>query len=282
MSLQRRGIAGDIRFIYHYVLLRNMEMIAKISKGSKMDQVYLPKNRIGMPIGQFVIIALLENKIQQKKAFKPYFYNVKNLEPLKLEIIEKIFNALEDTTPENIIITGSFLERGFRFNDIDVLVVNEEKIDYQRIKEKIEEITGIKGHIILLNAKTLISGLSTDPLYNMMLSKCVSKNRLIFNVKRKMDYKILDYQLLKSKTLIDNFDFLNGAEKYYLTLNMISILLFIKNKKISKDKVNKVIEKVFSIKIAELKENIIEKGKYVKKYLETYNKIFNLIMKEIK
>ena len=71
-----------------------MELIAKISKGSNMDQIYIPKNRTGLPIGQYVIIAPLEKELAKKQKFKPFFYNVSGLEPLKLEIIESIFNWL--------------------------------------------------------------------------------------------------------------------------------------------------------------------------------------------
>ena len=260
-------------------------MIAKISKGSNMDQVYIPKNRAGLPIGQYVLITSLEKSLEERQdagSFKPLFYNVQDLEPLKLEIIRGIFNIFGKISPENIIVTGSFLEPGFKFNDIDILVIKDEKIDIKFLAAKIENTFGIKSHILCLSNKALASGLSTDPLYSLMLSRCVSKNRIIFNVKRTIDYKLLDFQLLKSKTLIDNFDILNGEEKYYLLLNMFSILIFIKNEKLSREVVNKNIESIFDIKIKEIKDNVIEKAKFIKKYAEIYNQTFNIIMENIK
>lgn len=259
-----------------------MELIGRISKGSKMDQIYLPKNRTGLSNGQYVLIAPLENKFKEKQEFKPFFYNVRNIVPLKLMIIENIFKIIEETNPENIIITGSFLEDGFKFNDIDILLINETEIDIKRLKEKIENEIGIKTHLILINTKTLILGLSTDPLYSLMLSKCMSKKRIIIKAKRIINYKLLDFQLLKSKILIDNFDILNGEEKYYLALNMISILLFMQNKKLSKKIVNYNIEKILNVKIEDIKQNLIEKDKFIKKYDETYGKTFNTIMENIK
>lgn len=258
-----------------------MEIIAKISKGSKMDQIYLPKNRPGLATGQYVMIIPLENKLKRKE-LKLNFYSLNNLEPLKIEIAEKIFNIIEEISPENAIITGSFLEKGFKFNDVDILIIKEEKIDRNRLKDKIENAIGIKAHIIALNYKTLLLGLSTDPLYSMMLSKCISTKKIIFKLNKNIDYKLLDLQLLKSKTLIENFDILNGDEKYYLTLNMMAILLFIQNSKLSKELVNNCIEKEFNIKIDEIKENIIEKARFIKKYKEIYNKTFSLIMRNIK
>lgn len=258
-----------------------MELIGRISKGSKMDQIYLPKNRAGLSNGQYVVITPLENKFKQKEKIRPFFYNTKSIAPLKLMIIENIFRIIDEIKNENIIITGSFLEKGFKFNDIDILVIKEEKIDLKRLKEKIENEIGIKTHLILIDNKTLISGLSTDPLYILMLSKCISKKRIIIKEKRMIDYKILDFQLLKSKTLMDNFDILTGEEKYYFILNIMAILLFIQNKKLSKESVNDNIEKVFGIKIDEIKQNLIEKDKFIKKYSKIYNKTFNTIMENI-
>jgi len=44
-----------------------------------MDQIYIPKNRMGFNIGSHVIIKLLE---QEKPIEKPYFYNVSSIEPV--------------------------------------------------------------------------------------------------------------------------------------------------------------------------------------------------------
>ena len=195
-----------------------MELIAKISKGSKMDQIYLPKNRIGLATGQYVLVSQLNNIIKKEKEFRPFFYNLKDIAPIKLQIIKQIFINLEALNPENIIITGSFLEQGFHFNDIDIILITKNKPEIREIQKNLESQLKIKIHLLVLNNKSLTEGLSKDPLYEMMLSKCVSKERLIYNAERDIDYKILDYQLLKSKSLIDNFDILNGNEKYYFLL----------------------------------------------------------------
>ena len=246
-----------------------------------MDQIYLPKNRYGLMNGQYAVITPLETKFKEKEDFKPFFYNTKNIEPLKLMIIENIFKIIEEINQENVIITGSFLERGFKFNDIDIIAIKEENINIERLRKKIEFAIGIRAHIILISSKTLLLGLSIDPLYSLMLSKCISKKRIIFKIKRKFDYKILDFQLLKSKLLIDNFDILNGEEKYYLILNMMSIFLFIQDKKLSKEAVNGSIEREFNVKIEDIKQNMVEKNKFIKKYEIIYNKAFNMIMENL-
>jgi len=253
-----------------------MEIISRISKGSKMDQIYIPKNRSGFSIGSYVIIKSLEKK---KITEKPYFYNIKYIEPIKLEIINKIINIFDkNCVYENIIFTGSFLDKGFNFDDIDIILIGEDKLN---IKKIIESKIGIKAHIILLNNKILMKGLETDPIYQMMLSKCIAKKRFIYKVKHKMNYKLLDLHLLKSKTLIENFDILDGNEKYYLTRNLISIFLYLKNKKISKEIVDNEIKKIFNVNIKEIKQNILG-NKFLKRYKDIYEKTFNEIMKGIK
>jgi len=259
-----------------------MEIISKISKGSLMDQIYPPKNRIWIKTGQYVIISPIEEELRKNIKFRPFFRGITCIEQLKLTIIKNIFDILEKENPENIIVTGSFLDKGFKFNDIDLILVKKDNVNLIKLRKKIEDEFGIQSHIIQIDNKSLIYGISTDPLYNVMLSKSLSKKRMIIREKRRIDYKILDLNLLKSKSLIDNFDVLNGEEKYYLALNMVSILLFIQNKKLSKKIVEDYIEEVFNTEIKKIKYNLIEKTKFMKKYKEIYEKTFNLIMENVK
>ena len=62
---------------------------------------------------------------------------------------------------------------------------------------------------------------------------------------------------------------------------MFSILIFMQNKKLSKEIINKAIEKEFNINVDEIKNNTLDK-KFIKKYMQVYNKTFNMIMENIK
>ncbi len=263
-----------------------MEIIGKISKGSRMDQIYLPKNRENLSIGSYVLIKPLESEFQLKqKDEKLYFYNISSIEPIKLEIIKQIIASIKKLIKnyENIIITGSFLDKGFNFNDIDMLIISEGKINLNMIEKAIEDKIKIKIHIIALNNKTLVEGLSTDPLYQIMLSKCVVKKRFVYKSKRRINYKILDLHLLKSKNLIDNFDVLNGNEKYDLTRNLVAISLYLEKRKIGKEEVDRKIMEYFNLKdIKEIKQNILNKTTFIKKYKLLCNNTFNEIMQRIK
>ncbi|MBS3066601.1 hypothetical protein J4205_02140 [Candidatus Pacearchaeota archaeon] len=267
-----------------------MEIIGKISKGTNMDQIYISKQRDGMPIGEYVLIKPItideKIKIEEKKKQKYYFYGVKEIEPIKLKIIKEIFNVISKINDkiDNVIITGSFLDEGFKFNDIDILIMSNSNIDHSIINNRLKNLTGVKTHLIILTNKELLAGISTDPLYQSMLSKCVSMRRIIYNIDNKVyriNYKLLDLQLLKSKIVLDSFDYLNGAEVYYYLYNLISIYLFLKNKRITKSEVENKIKNLFGDK-DKIKSKIIDKKEFLREYKVIYHELFSVIMDNIR
>jgi len=248
-----------------------MVIISKVSKGTRMDQIYIPKNRAGLPIGTYVLIKPLAT---EPKEINLFYYNIKNLEPIKVQIIKEIFKTIEQ---QQVIITGSFLNQGFNFRDIDVLIITEQSINKQELENKL----GIKLHLITINKKTLIKGLAIDPLYRGMISRCVSKSRLIFNIKPKINYKLLDLHLLKSKLLIENYNQLTGNEKYKLIRNLVSIHEFINKEKIKN--IDNEIDNYFGKKTVEkLRQNILAREEIQKKYKTLYTQVQNKIFEGIR
>ena len=251
-----------------------VELVGKVSKGTRMDQIYIPKNRESIPVGSYVVIKPLE---REKKEVKLFFYNVDKLEPVKVEIIKELIRIVDKhSVNENIIITGSFLDRGFRFNDIDILIIGGEIK-----KELLEKKIGIKVHLISITNKALVKGLGTDPLYRIMLSRCISKKRLIYKTKTRVNYKLLDLHLLKSKPLTDDFDLLNGNEKYEMVRNLIAIKRFVNKKGVNKDIVDSEISKLFG-SVKDIKDNIAKKNDFIRKYKKIYSETENLVLKCIK
>lgn len=260
-----------------------MEIVAKISKGSKMDQIYIPKNRIGLGVGSYVLVKSIEQT--DKKVEKSYFYNVPFIGSVKVEIANEIFDFIskEIGECENVIITGSFVDEGFGFDDVDVLIVSSRKINEEIVRKKLAREIGIEAHVIILDNKSLIEGMATDPIYQMMLSKCIARKRFVYKIGRKINYKILDLHLLKSRVLIDSFDVLDGNEKYDLVRNLISIYLFLLGRKVGRIEVDKEIKKIFGLGDAEeIKLNMLDKERFLKKYQKIYRESFDKILKGIK
>jgi len=253
-----------------------VKLVSKVSKGTRMDQVYLPKLRPpGFSVGDFVEIVPTKRK---KRSF--FTHGVSSLETIKNLVKDELFDYFEQI--DNVIITGSFLEQGFKFNDVDVVLVNNTKID-KSWENYFQKKLGIDIHFTNLNRKTLQQGLQTDPLFQMMMSKYIAKKREIFQFKNQFNYKLLDLHLLKSKTILESFAGLTGKEKYDLTRNMIAIQLFLKKEKLSGDIVDKEIERSFGKgTIHKLKENMVEKEEFLNKFKAGYEQTFKKIMAGLK
>ena len=241
-----------------------------------MDQVYLPKSRPpGFAVGSFVeLIPTLKEKVPF------YTHSLLHIEPIKIQIITEIFNYFEYA--DNVIITGSFLEKGFNFSDVDVIIVDNLKPDKTWEEHFLEEL-GVKVHIICINRDSLVKGLSTDPLFQMMLSKYISKKRELFRIDYYFNYKLLDLHLHHSKTLVDGFDFLSGKEKYNLTRNLFAIKLFMDGGRVSLEQVDLAIEHAFGKGTVEkLKNNLIEKKSFLPRFKNIYTQTFKTIMAQVK
>lgn len=242
-----------------------------------MDQIYIPKNRDGFAQGTFVLI----RPIKKPSSEKLFFYNLPKLEPIKISIIKQAFQTIEKAVDfENIFITGSFLEPGFKFNDIDILIISEKKLNTNNLENKLKKEIGPDFHLIELNMKTLLKSIETDPLFRYMLNKYVSRKRFIHNKKTRLNHKLLDLHLLKSHMLINNYKELTGYEKYKLTRNLVAISCFIKNLEIKNIDIE--IEKIFGRDIVNnLKNNLDTKG-FKEKYLRLYDITQKIIFQGIK
>ncbi len=259
-----------------------MVIVSRISKGSLMDQIYLPKRRApGLEVGTAVLV----EPALQKLAAKPklHYYNLAHLEPIKVTIIERIFEHFEQVEEvDNVLVAGSFLEYGFGFEDVDIVAISDKKIDAGWIEERIGTNLGLNVQVIVISFKSLLRGISTDPLFEMLVSKFAAKHRVIFSVAREIKHKLLDLHLLKSELLIINFDSLTGREKYKFVRNLFAIALFLDGQKISTESVDNEINRYFwKDAVKSIRENLVDKA-FLAKYKKFYNAVFKRIMEGIK
>ncbi|MBS3162709.1 hypothetical protein J4467_02190 [Candidatus Woesearchaeota archaeon] len=210
-------------------------LISKISRGSVMDQIYLSKNRKSLKVGSYVTI----QEIKSPSIINPYYHNVSYIEPIKYNIIKSIFEFLE--AEENVLVTGSFLEEGFSFEDLDLIVFG----NVSGIQEFVKSNYGIDVHIIEINSNEFNKGINTDPLFQMIASKFIAKNRIILNINNQINYKLMDLALVKSELILTNYEISSGPEKYKLLRNAFAIKRFIENKQVSKEFIDKDIENYF-------------------------------------
>lgn len=254
-----------------------MELIAKVSKGSIMDQIYLPKQRPSFPVGSYVLIT---PALQEEKKQGSVLYGIKKPEPLKIEIVRRVLSMIEKHIAyQNIIITGSFLKHGFRFRDIDILIVtNEKKVNEKELAARIEQEIGVPAHVIILTDKELSLGIARDPLYALMASRCVAKKRFTYHLqKRIVDYKLLDMGLLGSKVVFYSFDIMSGDDIYYAVRNMVAVALFLKDK-VSAEQVERKIDYIFGVSEDEIRRKVLNKAEFLKKYKLFYRETFEKIL----
>ena len=248
-----------------------------ISKGSIMDQIYIPKMRApGFERGAVVAITPL----QSKAITEIYSYHVHHLEPIKKVIVDEIFSYFQYV--DNVLVAGSFLEKGFEFEDVDIVVLTEKRIDKDSIRTHFKEALGIEVHLICLPLRELLKGLGSDPLFQMLLSKFIAKKCLVVPKSRTIKHKLLDLRLLESKALIDGFDFLNGREKYKLIRNAVAIACFLDNRPLNASSVDNEIERYFGAGIViSIKENAVAAG-FLPKYKLFHKKLSKKILEGVK
>ncbi len=219
-----------------------MEFIGKVSKGSRMNQVYIPKHRLTP--GEYVLIS----PAIEKPAPSIFTHNAELPDAKKL-IIERVFAIIrENSEPENIFINGSFLDKGYGFDDLDIIIIGLKK-NSAEIRKRIVEFSDIRPHLIFMDYRELQKSMNHDPVFELSMSRYVSMKRYVTRKKREIHYKFLDLALLKGKEFTNNFEVLNNKEIYKYLRNIIAISLFLDGKALTYPKINKDIEQIFRIKI---------------------------------
>ena len=249
-----------------------MVTIESVSKGSRFNQIYIPKSaNYEFIVGEKVVITPLTKHL--KEDISPIFYRIDKLNPIKTEICNRILNSLDFA--DNVIIFGSFLDKGYNFNDVDIFAVTDKKVDLSSFKKRIQKELEIKPHLIVIDNKSLHKGYKTDPLFRDALSRFVSKKRIMLKKDKDINYKILDVHLLASKDLENNYDHIDGNTKYKLIKNMIAIKLFMEDRPLSD--INQEIKKIFG-DIEKIKKNMLDKKPFVDKFKKEYNKLEKKIL----
>jgi len=224
-------------------------IIKRISKGSRFNQIYMKKNEgIGFEPGKSVIIKPLEVILDKPTLLE---YNIKLL-PLKKEIIKQIFSIIiEHASFGNILITGSFLQKGYRFEDIDIVILDPEVVDKQVIKKRIRNILGIEPHLILISYHDFQKGVSRDPLFHLMIDHYVAYKRIIFKKKKSINFQFLDAHLVRNNNLLIAFESYTLQERKKVLRDIISIKLFSEGKALSHKAIRMETEKIFGKKLLE-------------------------------
>ena len=209
-----------------------------VSKGSKFNQIYIPKNIENLiEVGDKVEVKLIE-----KHTKLHYSKSLKDLSEFKKNLIENIFSFLNKDNIKQIFIVGSFLTEKINYNDIDVVLITKKiskKLEHSIYKKLIEKFN-LKFHLLFIEEKEFINLLNICPLTKSMFTISIS-NKKIINQNEKVINKnhikfllMMPYDLLEIK--LSSRNFFNSLRR------LITIEKFLKNKSLNTKEINRELK----------------------------------------
>jgi len=230
------------------------KFIHQVSKGSRFNQIYIPKSvEKEFEVGDIVEVRLLkkENKLY-------YSQNLKKLSEFKENLIKQIFTFLSKFREiKQIFIFGSFLTKKLDYNDIDILViVNKEDNSLEKIiNEEIIEEFNLKFHLIVSEEDRNIESLKISPILRSMFYYYVSNKKFLMPKEILINENHLKNLLMMPEDLL-KVRFPLGKVYYDSLRKLITLEYFLKNDEIAPDKIDsELIGLINAEKLKILKEN---------------------------
>ncbi len=177
-----------------------VNFIRKVSKGSKFNQIYVPKEMESIiDVGDLVQVNLLEKKSNI------YYKNQGKLSKFKEYMIKNIFDNLKKFKEIDLVfLVGSFLDEDI-YNDIDLIIVFNE---YRRPLEKsieynLSKILNQRFHILSFNHEKLKELIEKDPLTRAMFQKYISNKKINLDYKKKINWRHIKILLMMPEDLLE-------------------------------------------------------------------------------
>jgi len=231
------------------------KFIHKISKGSRFNQIYIPKEMNGIfEVGDNVEIRLLSKKVSLY-----YSKNLKKLTNYKENLVKEIFSSLAGFSDiGQVFIVGSFLTSKIDYNDIDILLISDKNIE-NKVYQSLTDKFNIKFHIISISEERFEYLQYSCPLTRSMLSYFVSNKEFILPAQNKLDIKHIKFLLMTPEDLLKvNL----GSRAYYDSIRrLITIESFLENKPVDILAINNQLTKIIGETLSSMIKNneIIEK-----------------------
>lgn len=253
-----------------------MRFVHKISKGSRFNQIYIPKEMINY----FEAGDLVEVKLLKKRVELFYLKSLGKLTNFKEKLIREIFNFLLDYSEiKQIFIFGSFLTKNFEYNDIDILILVE-KIDKRfekKIYEELIEELNLKFHVLVMQEDKIQELLKICPLTRSMLFYFISNKKFELPKKTRIDEKHIKFLLMIADDIL-KVDLEEGIEYYNVLRKLAVIEGFLEKKEIPPDKIDFELEKTLEKRKLELLKRNTMMDKY---FLNDIKKIIKVKLDSI-
>ena len=196
------------------------KFIHRVSKGSRFNQIYIPKEmESSFKVGDMVEIKLIEKKLFYSKNLR--------LGEFKEKLIKNILSALSTFNEiEQIFIIGSFLTTKADYNDFDIVLIAEKDIS-NKIYAYLTDKFNLKFHVICISERNLEKLLKIDPLTRSMFYYYVSSSRIPEH-KREINKKHLNFLLMMPEDLLEIN--ISGKAYYDSLRRLLAIERFLANK----------------------------------------------------
>jgi predicted nucleotidyltransferase len=212
-----------------------------VSKGSRYNQIYLPKEMNQyFNVGDMVEVRLVEkgNRVYQSEM-------VGEISEFKKKLIKEIFKIISNRKEvEQIFIFGSFLTKKEGYNDIDILILTKEKDEgiEEEIYKQLTEEFNLKFHVISIEKSKLEDILEVDPMTRSMFSRYVSDKEFKMSKKTKRDRNHLLFLMMMPEDILK---FKMNREVYYDNLRkLITIERFLDKKEIDSVEIRADAERI--------------------------------------
>jgi|SRR3989338_618696 len=210
----------------------------KVSKGSRFNQIYVPKSMENLvEVGDEVEVTLIRKhaELHLSKGLKlPHF---------KKGLIRDIFSFLDGIADASFIfVVGSFLTEKINYNDIDVVLITSSpdgKFE-ESVYNKIIERFNLKFHILALEEKRFRHLLEICPLTRAMLSNYVCNKPIAVADRRSIETKHIKFLLMMPYDLLEIK--INSRAFYDSLRRLITIERFLRNKSLDMPEINEELE----------------------------------------
>mgnify|MGYP001188387154 CR=1 FL=1 len=252
-----------------------------VSKGSRFNQIYVPKNMENLvEVGDKVEVRLIK-----KHANLYYSKGLKGLSEFKENLTKDIFSFLNKIPGiGSILVVGSFLTEKINYNDIDLILITNkvnnkfEETAYTKLIEKFN----LKFHVLAVEEKRFWHLLKICPLTKAMLTNFISNKPIKIPNKTSIDEKHIKFLLmmpydlldikLSSRTFFDNLRRLITIERFLRNKNLNIVTINEELREIIKDRLYKKIRHN-----EEIEENSI---KFLRKMIKTKLEIIEALIKK--
>ena len=231
-----------------------LKFMHRISKGTRFNQIYIPKYKEKeFEPGDLVEVKLLEKESQL------FAYNA-SLTKFKKKLIEDIFNFFRGYNCINqVFVFGSFFFDKVDYNDIDILILSKDESNkfLDKLYSDLKNEFNLRFHVILANEEKLNEELKFSPMVRSMFSHFVSNKKFKVSDKREVDKNNILFLIMGAEDIL-KFDFDNGRI-YYDSLRKVKIIeRFLKDKEEDVLEVNEELCKELGAKLFdELRRNEI-------------------------